>query len=61
MVATNPERVVVRITDTTTRAELAETLRLLNDNAKRIGRRGYCGTRSEGLQAGARTDRRRAR
>lgn len=46
MTATKPERSVVRITDETTREELAETLALLNDNAKRIHRRGYIGTRS---------------
>lgn len=47
MTATKPERPVVVVTDETTRAELAETLRLLNDNAKRIHRRGYVGTASE--------------
>lgn len=46
MTATRPERPVVVITADTTRDELAETLRLLNDNAKRIHRRGYVGTAS---------------
>jgi hypothetical protein len=36
----------IRVTDDTTPAELAETLSLLNDNAKRIHRRGYIGTHS---------------
>lgn len=46
MTATRPERPVVVVTDTTTREELAETLRLLNENAKRIHRRGYQGIAS---------------
>lgn len=47
MTATNTERPVVVVTDETTRADLAVTLMLLNDNAKRIHRRGYIGTASE--------------
>lgn len=47
MTATKPERPIVVVNDTTTKAELAETLALLNDNAKRIYRRGYVGTASE--------------
>ena len=46
MTAPAPERSVVKITDDTTREELAVTLGLLNDNAKRIGRRGYAGVSS---------------
>lgn len=34
------------VTDDTTPAELAETLSILNDNAKRIHRRGHTGTAS---------------
>jgi hypothetical protein len=47
MTVVKPERPVVVVTDETTRAELAETITLLNDNAKRIHRRGYIGTASE--------------
>lgn len=47
MTATKPERPVVVIGDDTTRAELAETIALLNENAKRIHRRGYVGVASE--------------
>jgi hypothetical protein len=47
MTATKPECVVVVVTDDCTRADLAETLALLNDNAKRIHRRGYIGVASE--------------
>jgi hypothetical protein len=38
---------VVRVTDETTRADLAVTLELLNAEAKRISRRGRVGTLSE--------------
>lgn len=38
---------IVRITDDTTRAELAETLALLNADAKVLSRRGKCGTLTE--------------
>jgi hypothetical protein len=38
---------VVRVTDETTREDLAETLRLLNDSAKALSRRGKVGTLSE--------------
>jgi hypothetical protein len=44
--ATKPERAVVVVTDDTTKAELAITIGLLNDNAKRIHRRGYIGVHS---------------
>ena len=37
---------VVRVTDETTREDLAETLRLLNDSAKALSRRGKVGTLS---------------
>ena len=37
---------IVRITEETTREELAETLAHLVEGAKAIGRRGYCGIRS---------------
>lgn len=37
---------IVRVTDDTTRAELAETLALLNAEAKALTRRGHTGTRS---------------
>lgn len=47
MTALKPERPFIRITDETTRAELVECLALLNENAKRIYRRGYIGTASE--------------
>lgn len=40
------DRRVIRITDDTTREELAETLALLNADAKAISRRGYVGTAS---------------
>lgn len=46
MTATKPERPFVVITSETTREELAETIGLLNGNAKRIHRRGYVGTAS---------------
>ena len=36
----------IRVTDDTTADELAETLQLLCDNAKRIHRRGHIGTAS---------------
>lgn len=38
-----PPRVVV-VTDDTTMDQLAETLAILNDEAKAISRRGRCGT-----------------
>lgn len=38
---------IVVVTDDTTRAELAETIRLLNLDAKALSRRGKCGTLSE--------------
>lgn len=47
MTAIKPERQVVLVTDDTTREDLLITLGLLNDNAKRIHRRGYVGTASE--------------
>lgn len=47
MTTLRPERHVVTITDDTTREDLIETLRLLNNNAKRIHRRGYIGTASD--------------
>lgn len=47
MTTLRPERHVVTITDDTTREDLLITLGLLNDNAKRIHRRGYSGTSSE--------------
>lgn len=47
MTAPAPERPVVRVTDSTTKAEIAETLRLLNDGAKRLHRRGHVGIASE--------------
>lgn len=57
MTATRPEQSVVRVTDETTREDLAETLRILNENAKRIHRRGFTGTRSEEyVRAHARID-----
>ena len=46
MTAVKPERPFIRVTDETTRAELVECLALLNENAKRIHRRGYCGVAS---------------
>lgn len=46
MTVVKPERPFIRITDDTTRAELIECIRLLNDNAKRIHRRGYQGVAS---------------
>lgn len=46
MTTTRPERPVVVVTDTTTKAELAITIGLICDNAKRIHRRGYIGTAS---------------
>lgn len=39
-------RAIVRITDETTRADLAETLNIVNGEAMAISRRGYAGTRS---------------
>lgn len=47
MTAPAPERPIVRITDDTTKADLAVTIGLLNDNAKRIHRRGYVGVASD--------------
>lgn len=38
---------IVVVTDDTTRAELAETLALLNADAKVLSRRGKCGTLTE--------------
>lgn len=57
MTTLRPERHVVTITDDTTREDLLITLGLLNDNAKRIHRRGYIGTASDAyVTAHARID-----
>lgn len=42
---------VVKVTDETTRADLAETLALLNTDAKAMSRRGKVGTLSEAYAA----------
>lgn len=42
---------IIRVTDETTAEELAETLALLNAEAKALSRRGYIGTRSAEYKA----------
>lgn len=39
-------RTIVRVTEETTRPDLAETLGILNTEAMRLSRQGYTGTRS---------------
>lgn len=44
---TRPERAIVQVDAETMRADLAITLEILNAEAKRISRRGKCGTLTE--------------